>query len=251
MNKNPLRQWPVLLIALTLSASVVTSSVIGQEKTADARIVWRPKVGQLSTYSLKSVMSMGEGEGPLMTYTMQAKSSRKITEVNADGSVLVECFYTDFVAKVNDEEIDNALTNPEKAEYRYTGDGKLTKVTPPEFAPVRLERVTSIVFPDRNKHFKTGDSWKASYKADATLKTHDVDIDYVFEGEESVGKLKCYKISSVAVEKGAQINMEAKVTTWIRADDGSLVKQEAEIVNPALSDTVTADRMKINIDLVS
>lgn len=186
-----------------------------------ADISWKPKVGDTAKYKLEVIP-----EAPFeIKITMDLAT--KVAKIE-EGKITVESTTTNMKMTMNGQEqpMDQA-SGPQTQVFDARHETLSINVDQENMA--RMSDSLSFVFPD--KPVSVGDSWKRVKKASKELKTMDSEATYTYDGDETIGKWKCYRIKFDYKETSGEHPLSNSGTDWISMDDGSIVKSVTKAMN--------------------
>jgi len=188
---------------------------------APADIVWKPKAGDTAKYKLEIVP-----EAPFdMKIVMEITS--KVAKVE-QGKITVESTTSSPKMYIDGQE-QTIPQNPVSETHVYDANHETLSTNLTTDAAARMSDATALILP--GKPVSPGDTWKRTRKASKELRTMDSETVYTYDGDETVGKWKCFRIKFSFKETSGEHILTNSGTAWISVDDGSLVKSEMKTVN--------------------
>jgi hypothetical protein len=186
-------------------------------------IAWKPKPGTTTSfrYEIRNLNSSA-------SWVFSAVSKSKVVDVAADGKIRLQVTQSDATLTVGGQDMSGQLGDAnESTEVTYLPNG--LSVTAPDGPRARIDAALRMLYPDRP--VKVGDTWKRAEKADASKGLRAAEATYKYEGIETVGKWKAYKIAVTYHETEGDDPISLSGTKWLSVEEGHLVKAQCTLQN--------------------
>jgi hypothetical protein len=234
-------------IKLSLVATTVLLAGLALAAVDGVKLVWKPEKG-LTKYKMtgKAIVDLG---GQTAEAEISADIERTIKEVE-DGKVTVEEVQKNYQLTIMGQSMGDMP--PVSSTTVYSLDGKIVSRksdASSEMESPRMELAMNLVYPDKDKELKKGDTWTAKFEADSSKGTYDLEQTYTFEGEDEVKGIKTYKITINIKESGAPTDMTGTIKYWLRQDNGEVVRQTLDIKKAPVSDQIPPVDMTGTLEL--
>lgn len=234
------RRFSVLAGALLVPALLLAQG--------EAKIEWKPKVGQELKYKAAMTASGDFGGGQMeigVTFMMSTKTAKV-----ENGKVTVESSQSDMKVAFNGMEMDPLQGQVIKGTTVHNLDGTIVSSQSDMGAAAgRFEEVTSFNYP--GKTVRVGESWTRVVKPDPARGTVNAKCTYTFKGFEAIDGINCWKVEYAFEETEGTTPMKATGTVWMNPDDGEMVKATMVGTNvviqaemPPVSANMTVTRAK-------
>lgn len=227
-----------LVAAVLIGASL--SAVAVRQTPEEVDLSWKPKVGDVVTYQMKTNASIDMGgQKTDIVFAMKMKSTVKAIE---NDRVTTESSGSDFKMSMGGQDMDNQgnQTGMDGITTRITNlNGELISQETKGQAmptPPRMEQMNTFYRPKTK--VKVGDTWDHEIKADAKRGYVEAKARYTLVGTEMLGKKKVWKVSIIYAEMEAAKPASMTGTVWIAADNGEMEKWYAEYQDVSFADGV-------------
>ena len=203
-------------VTTSLAAAVLAAASFALA-TDGSTLQRTPKVGDVAKYAVTVNVDTQEGR-----VTINMLDTRTVTDVQSNGDYTEEANDTGGSRVMGAQKLavpDAKITTSYHANgqaFKITGDGVDAKA-------YRIEALNDFYSP--GKSVKPGEKWTFVSKADPTVGTRNVTMNYTVEAEEKVGTHDTYRISYTGTEDGdSPGSVSGKV--WVDVASGEIVKAD-------------------------
>ena len=205
-------------------------------------IKWSPKVGDKANYKIAGTFDL-PGAGEIKLDGTRAEEIKSVSE----DKVVAEST-SNMTASV----AGNEIPVPESKETLTSKpDGSLLELKIGDGSAaggMRLARASAFIYP--SKPVAVGDTWTVEMPKDEKADLPGVKIEYKLVGEEKVGDWNTWKITSKGGEIEGDQPTKVEATTWIRKENGALVRSVAQMSDAVFSAEVPPLSGKLEINRV-
>jgi len=195
-----------------------------------------PSVGSNAKYKMTAEFMASGAKG-----TLTATLLEKITNVDKDGNFTVEQSQVEASGVFDGEQVEVPTRPPVTMTYKANGLVSTIQGALTDASSYRMENLGAVI--DPGKKVDIDEVWTSEIKADKTLGTRSVRVEYKLLAEEKVGDIDTLKIKGTLKETDGENAASNDITVWINKADGSLVQLQAKWSNapfPGTSSPVSA-----------
>jgi hypothetical protein len=186
-------------------------------------IAWNPKPGATASFRFET-----HNVGSPVAWVFSAVARSKVLDVATDGKVRVQTTQSDVMLTVGGQDLCGQVGDASgTTEASYLPNG--LPVSAPNGPRARIDVALQLVYPERP--VKVGDTWKRTAKADPDKGLRAAEATYKYEGIETVGKWKAYKIAVTYRETEGDEPISVRGTEWVSVEDGQSVKSQYTVQN--------------------
>lgn len=232
------------VIVAALSLSVIALAV-----AQGAKIVWKPKVGDIQKYRLNVTMA-GDPSMGFTKLEVGITLTEKVKEIKEDGKVVQESSQSEFSLKMDGQDFGPGVEMPSiTTTTTFYPDGRLFSIEGDTEmgAPPRLAESTVLIYPGPDKELREGETWTYKRAGDAQRGTRAAETTYTYLGTEKLDKWDVHKVAFKFRETEGQNPMEASGTFWVAVDNGYLVKGEFEVINVEFAPGMPPSKASIKV----
>jgi len=183
-----------------------------------------PKEGETHKYK-----QTGKFEAGGMEIEYEAKSTQKVTKVEADGSYAEESTTSD--VKMNGQEPpEGAAGGGQKTTTKFSAKGEVVEIKNEQVSAEAYRFANLAIFISPETDIKVGDSWSYEVKEDKKTGAAAAKATYTLTGEDKVGTVDALKLKFVIKETAAD-GASSEGTIWVSKADYTLLKTVAKWTN--------------------
>ena len=216
-------------IAATVLLAATFTSVAVNQTPEEVDLAWKPKVGDVTTYQMKSnaTVDMG-GQKTDVQFSMRMKSTIK----SIDGEkVTLEGSADQFKMSMGGQDMgDDVQGGPQGSTTRvmllngeFVSQESTGQAMP---SSARIEQMNTFYRPKAK--VKVGETWDHEIKPDAKRGIVEAKVRYTLEGSEMLGKKKTWRVKVVYAEMVGTKPSSFMGSVWLNAENGEMEKWYAE-----------------------
>lgn len=220
-------------ISRTLVAAALALGALAVAQAPDTFSLRRvPTKGETLTFKFESRVSMYG-----IPVEFAATLRQTVTEVNPDGSFVVESFQTEGKASFEiagpqgPKKAEQVLRDQGPTTTTYARDNVVTKIEAEGLDANAYRRAAITTLAVRRDAYRVGESWSVVLAGDVALGMVDTTLEYRVEAIEEQLGVQCARVHLSAKENAGSFPMTAEGKLWVSLTDGALVKSDLQHTN--------------------